>query len=262
MRNYVAGVLTAGILLGALRWADLALWTDLDTGLVTAGPVWARYLALALVAGLALLAGELPGASAAAVERPRTRGAALALSLPAFAAGALYLIQGGLDLLGGTGPAGAVHGALGVLCALWLECLGQHWLLAGLRSQRRSASAPPPAWLGVLGSLVFVWDVLASFMTNGSSWHRTIPTSAVWQQLAALLLLGALLRAVCQKPVPLRAAGLGAVPGLAAAPVRPAAGGPGGLGPGGAGAAGRGVRPVLRAARAPAARQPRRWLIC
>ena len=59
MRNYVAGVLTAGILLGALRWADLALWTDLDTGLVTAGPVWARYLALALVAGLALLAGAL-----------------------------------------------------------------------------------------------------------------------------------------------------------------------------------------------------------
>ena len=121
MRNYVAGVLTAGILLGALRWADLALWTDLDTGLVTAGPVWARYLALALAAGLALLAGGLPGASAAAVERPRTRGAALALSLPAFAAGALYLIQGRLDLLGGTGPAGAVHGALGVLCALWLE---------------------------------------------------------------------------------------------------------------------------------------------
>ena len=58
MRNYVAGVLTAGILLGALRWADLALWTDLDTGLVTAGPVWARYLALALVAGLALLVGS------------------------------------------------------------------------------------------------------------------------------------------------------------------------------------------------------------
>ena len=202
MRNYVAGVLTAGILLGALRWADLALWTDLDTGLVTAGPVWARYLALALVAGLALLAGELPGASAAAVERPRTRGAALALSLPVFVAGALYLIQGGLDLLGGTGPAGAVHGALGVLCALWLECLGQRWLLAGLRSQRRSASAPPPAWLGVLGSLVFAWDVLASFMTNGSSWHRTIPTSAVWQQLAALLLLGALLRAVCLPDAP------------------------------------------------------------
>ena len=65
MRNYVAGVLTAGILLGALRWADLALWTDLDTGLVTAGPVWARYLALALVAGLALLVGGLPGASCA-----------------------------------------------------------------------------------------------------------------------------------------------------------------------------------------------------
>ena len=71
---------------------------------------------------------------------------------------------------------------------------GAVWLLAGLGSQRR---IQPPAWLGVLGSLLFVWDVLASFMTNGSSWHRTIPTSAVWQQLAALLLLAAVLRAVC-----------------------------------------------------------------
>ena len=70
MRNYVAGVLTAGILLGALRWADLALWTDLDTGLVTAGPVWARYLALALVAGLALLAGGLRRWSAPAPGGP------------------------------------------------------------------------------------------------------------------------------------------------------------------------------------------------
>lgn len=73
MRNYVAGVLTAGILLGALRWADLALWTDLDTGLVTAGPVWARYLALALVAGLALLAGAA-GRVRCGGGAPRTRG--------------------------------------------------------------------------------------------------------------------------------------------------------------------------------------------
>ena len=48
MRKYIAGVLTAGVLFCALRWADLALWTDRETGLVTAGPVWARYLALTL----------------------------------------------------------------------------------------------------------------------------------------------------------------------------------------------------------------------
>ena len=196
MRKYIAGVLTAGVLFCALRWADLALWTDRETGLVTAGPVWARYLVLAVLAGLALLAGHRSAGPAGKVSCPRSRKAALALSLPAFAAGTLYLAQGVLDLLGAAGVPALAHGALEVLCALWLECLGQYWLLAGLRSQRR-ASAPPPALLGVLGSLVFVWDVLASFMTNGSSWHRTIPTAAVWQALAALLLLAAVLRAVC-----------------------------------------------------------------
>lgn len=201
MRKYIAGVLTAGVLFCALRWADLALWTDRETGLVTAGPVWARYLILAALAGLALLAGHGAAGSAGKVSCPRSRKAALALSLPAFAAGTLYLAQGVLDLLGAAGVPDLARGVLEVLCALWLECLGQYWLLSGLRSQRR-ASAPPPALLGVLGSLVFVWDVLASFMTNGSSWHRTIPTSAVWQQLAALLLLGALLRAVCLPDAP------------------------------------------------------------
>lgn len=196
MRKYIAGVLTAGVLFCALRWADLALWTDRETGLVTAGPVWARYLILAALAGLALLAGHGAAGSAGKVSCPRSRKAALALSLPAFAAGTLYLAQGVLDLLGAAGVPALAHGALEVLCALWLECLGQFWLLAGLGSRRR-ASVPPPALLGVLGSLVFVWDVLASFMTNGSSWHRTIPTAAVWQALAALLLLAAVLRAVC-----------------------------------------------------------------
>ena len=153
MRKYIAGVLTAGVLFCALRWADLALWTDRETGLVTAGPVWARYLALAVLAGLALLAGHGAAGSAGGVSCPRSRKAALALSLPAFAAGTLYLAQGVLDLLGAAGVPDLARGVLEVLCALWLECLGQHWLLAGLRSQRR-ASAPPPALLGVLGSLV------------------------------------------------------------------------------------------------------------
>ena len=221
MRKYIAGVLTAGVLFCALRWADLALWTDRETGLVTAGPVWARYLILAALAGLALLAGHGAAGSAGKVSCPRSRKAALALSVPAFAAGALYLAQGVLDLLGAAGVPALAHGALEVLCALWLECLGQFWLLAGLRSQRR-ASAPPPALLGVLGSLVFVWDVLASFMTNGSSWHRTIPTAAVWQALAALLLLAAVLRAVCLPGAasPRACAAAGCWPGCSALPGR------------------------------------------
>ena len=33
--------------------------------------------------------------------------------------------------------------------------------------------------------------------TGQNSWYRTIPTSAVWQQLSALLFLTALLRVLC-----------------------------------------------------------------
>ena len=34
------------------------------------------------------------------------------------------------------------------------------------------------------------------FMENSSSWHRVTPTAAVWQELAALLFLSALARAL------------------------------------------------------------------
>ena len=44
------------------------------------------------------------------------------------------------------------------------------------------------------GSLLFYWNVLMRFMENSSSWHRVQPTAAVWQELAALLLLAALAR--------------------------------------------------------------------
>ena len=44
------------------------------------------------------------------------------------------------------------------------------------------------------GSLLFYWNVLMRFMENSSSWHRVQPTAAVWQEMAALLLLAALAR--------------------------------------------------------------------
>ena len=191
MRKSVAVFLLAGVAFCAARWVDLALFTDLETGLLKEGQVWLRYAVLFAWAAAALAAGHFSAGLAAPLDTPKTRRAAFALSVPAFTAGVFYLGRGLLDILDGS----FLYGALGVLCALWLEVLGQHWLVGGLGGRRRKAT--PPAWLGVAGSLVFVWDVLASFMTNGSSWHRTIPTSAVWQQLAALLLLAAVLRAVC-----------------------------------------------------------------
>ena len=267
MRKYIAGVLTAGVLFCALRWADLALWTDRETGLVTAGPVWARYLVLAALAGLALLAGHRSAGPAGEVSRPRTRKAGLALSVPAFAAGALYLAQGVLDLLGAAGVPDLARGVLEVLCALWLECLGQFWLLAGLRSQRR-ASAPAPGFargagqprlcLGRAGQL---YD--QRFQLAPHHPHRGGVAGAGGSAFAGGCAAGGLpaRRGQPQEPVPLRAAGLGALLCLAGAPVRPFAGRPGGLGHGGAGAAGGRVRPAVRQPGAAAAGQPCRWMI-
>ena len=197
MGRQVRGFLASCTVFCAFRWVDLALWTDLSTGLIRNGHVWLRYAALFAWAAAALATGHLAADPAGQLARPAGRGAAFALSLPAFAAGVCFGAQGVLDIIQAAGPADIVQGALYALSALWLECLGQYWLTEGLVRPGRKASAPPPAWLGVAGSLAFVWGVLRSFMTNGSSWQRTIPTSAAWQQLAALLLLAAVLRAVC-----------------------------------------------------------------
>lgn len=177
--------LAAGAVFCGIRWADLALWTDPETGLVTAGAVWQRYLVLAVFAAAALLVGRLAGGSPAPLNRRQPLAA-----LPALAGAVLCLWQGIAGLLGAAGVAAAVESVLALACGAWLGYLGVGWLAAPRKN-------PPPAWFGVAGSLLFVWEILLSFMTNGSSWHRTVPTAAVWQQLAALLLLAAVLRAVC-----------------------------------------------------------------
>lgn len=185
MKAKVMAYLAAGAVFCGIRWADLALWTDPETGLVTAGAVWQRYLVLAVFAAAALLVGRFAGGSPAPLNRRQPLAA-----LPALAGAVLCLWQGIAGLLGAAGAAAAVESVLALACGAWLGYLGVGWLAAPRKN-------PPPAWFGVAGSLLFVWEILLSFMTNGSSWHRTIPTSAVWQQLAALLFLAALLRALC-----------------------------------------------------------------
>ena len=51
-------------------------------------------------------------------------------------------------------------------------------------------------YLAVAGSLLFYWNVLLRFMENSSSWHRVEPTAMVWQMLAALVFLSAMVRAL------------------------------------------------------------------
>jgi len=77
------------------------------------------------------------------------------------------------------------------VCAVWLIRLGRSWTHKG--EYRLPGRSMTPA---VLGTAVFYWGVLSRFMENSSSWHRVAPTAAVWQALAALLLLSSLARAL------------------------------------------------------------------
>ena len=183
MKRLIIGYLAAGAVFCGLRWADLALWTDRESGLVTAGPVWVRYAVLAVFAAAALGAGRAAAGSPASLRSRQP-----AAALPALAGTALCVAGGVLGLLQASGVGAVVYSVLLLACGAWLGWLGYAWLAGGRR---------PSAWLGVAGTLVFVWKILNSFMTNGSSWYRTTPTSAVWQQLAALLFLAALLRVLC-----------------------------------------------------------------
>lgn len=183
---WIAG---AGALLMAARGLDVALWTDLSTGLCTAGSVWWRYLALGAAVLLSLALGRC--AAGTKPERLcRRLPAAGALSLAAavcFGAGGVLRL-----LVGLSGPAALARAALELVCAVWMVGLGRNWL-------RKGRWQPPARHMAfpVAGTVVFYWCILSWFMLNGSSCHRVIPTAEGWQLLAALLFLSALARALC-----------------------------------------------------------------
>ena len=83
-----------------------------------------------------------------------------------------------------------LRAVLEALCAFWMLGLGLSWLRKDWKAPTRSLT---PA---VLGSVIFYWCVLARFMENSSSWHRVEPTAMVWQMLAALVFLSAMVRAL------------------------------------------------------------------
>ena len=162
-------IFTCGGALAIGRGLDLALWTDWNTGLCTAGSVWLRYGGLwaALVVGI-IAARKL-------ARQP----------LVLRSAGAVRLT------VGMTGVGALVRAVLELVCAVWLIRLGRSWTHKG--EYRLPGRSMTPA---VLGTAVFYWGVLSRFMENSSSWHRVEPTAMVWQMLAALVFLSAMVRAL------------------------------------------------------------------
>lgn len=172
--------------LGVFRGIDLALLTDAETGLCIVGSVWLRYGALAVAVGAAVAAGRCC--------KPQTdalRGHCTPSGVVALAAAVCYGLAAVLRVFWmGSSAVMLIRAALEALCAFWMIGLGLSWLRKDWKTPTRSLT---PA---VLGSAVFYWCVLARFMENSSSWHRVAPTAAVWQALAALLLLSSLARAL------------------------------------------------------------------
>jgi hypothetical protein len=185
MKRFVAMMLLVGVLLGAGRWLDLTYYTDLETGLCTAGSVWLRYAVLALVGALGALGAFYARRSVRGLSRRCIPAGVAAL------AGAAALLPAGCVQLAMPGSVPALAEAvLEILCAAWLVLLARSWLGA-------KWSAPAGgAVMAVAGSALFYWLVLLRFMQNSSSYHRVIPIERILSALAALLFLSALARAL------------------------------------------------------------------
>lgn len=173
--------------LGIARGADLAFGTDAVTGLCTVGSVWWRYAALGAVVLAAVLIGRHCAGKAETVRSRQPLAGVLA-----FAGAVCFLAAAGAQLaVGLSATSSFVRSILECICAVWLSTLGRCWLT-------HSGWKKPTGglYLAVAGSVLFYWNVLMRFMENSSSWHRVEPTAMVWQMLAALVFLSAMIRAL------------------------------------------------------------------
>lgn len=187
MEILLVPIFILGSVLAIGRGLDLALWTDYETGLCTVGSVWLRYsiLWVMLAAGV-LMARKMAKAPGALHCSFKPLGVTAAL------AGAFVGFAGAARLLFGlTGIGAVVRAALELVCGFWFASLAKSWLRKG--EYRLPSQSMTPA---VLGTAVFYWGVLSRFMENSSSWHRVEPTAMIWQMLAALVFLAALIRAL------------------------------------------------------------------
>ena len=181
-------IFTCGGALAIGRGLDLALWTDWNTGLCTAGSVWLRYGGLwaALVVGI-IAARKL-------ARQPLVlRSACRPVGVTSVLGGVCVGLAGAVRLaVGMTGVGALVRAVLELVCAVWLIRLGRSWTHKGEEYRLPGRSMTP----AVFGTTVFYWGVLSRFMENSSSWHRVEPTAMVWQMLAALVFLSAMVRAL------------------------------------------------------------------
>ena len=184
MKRLAAGIsLLVPVAAGAVRWLDLVNFCDLTTGFVTLGPVWARYLCMALVLSLGVLASFLAARRPSGLVRR-----SMSLGLLCLLAGGAFAALAGVQLAGLLGGREAdvletAQTVLYLLTALWL-------LLLGISRVAGSTVAPSgSAWTGILGTFAFYLLTVRRFCFNPSGIVRIVPTVQVFSALSALVLL-------------------------------------------------------------------------
>ena len=184
MKRLAAGIsLLVPVAAGAVRWLDLVNFCDLTTGFVTLGPVWARYLCMALVLSLGVLASFLAARRPSGLVRR-----SMSLGLLCLLAGGAFAALAGVQLaalLGGTEAdvLETTQTVLYLLTALWL-------LLLGISRVAGSTVAPSgSAWTGILGTFAFYLLTVRRFCFNPSGIVRIVPTVQAFSALSALVLL-------------------------------------------------------------------------
>ena len=184
MKRLTAGIsLLVPVAAGAVRWLDLVNFCDLTTGFVLLGPVWARYLCMAMVLSLGVLASFLAARRPSGLVRR-----SMSLGLLCLLAGGAFAALAGVQLAALLGGAEAdvletAQTVLYLLTALWL-------LLLGISRVAGSTVAPSgSAWTGILGTFAFYLLTVRRFCFNPSGIVRIVPTVQVFSALSALVLL-------------------------------------------------------------------------
>ena len=184
MKRLTAGIsLLVPVAAGAVRWLDLVNFCDLTTGFVMLGPFWARYLCMAMVLSLGVLASFLAARRPSGLVRR-----SMSLGLLCLLAGGAFAALAGVQLAALLGGAEAdvletAQTVLYLLTALWL-------LLLGISRVAGSTVAPSgSAWTGILGTFAFYLLTVRRFCFNPSGIVRIVPTVQVFSALSALVLL-------------------------------------------------------------------------
>lgn len=184
MKRLTAGIsLLVPVAAGAVRWLDLVNFCDLTTGFVLLGPIWARYLCMAMVLSLGVLASFLAARRPSGLVRR-----SMSLGLLCLLAGGAFAALAGVQLAALLGGAEAdvletAQTVLYLLTALWL-------LLLGISRVAGSTVAPSgSAWTGILGTFAFYLLTVRRFCFNPSGIVRIVPTVQVFSALSALVLL-------------------------------------------------------------------------